>query len=109
MTIYADNAATTKPSRAALDAMIDCLENNYGNPSSLYSLGFKAAQAIESARAFVSKSWDAGATKFILLQAAANPTIRPSSLRRSRASAAGKRISFQPHLNTMLFCIRWIS
>jgi cysteine desulfurase len=54
MTIYADNAATTKPSRAALDAMIDCLENNYGNPSSLYSLGFKAAETIESARTTIS-------------------------------------------------------
>ncbi len=55
MTIYADNAATTKPGRAALDAMIDCLENVYGNPSSLYSLGFEAANAIENARTSISE------------------------------------------------------
>lgn len=50
MIIYADNAATTKPSLTALAAMIPCLENTYGNPSSLYSLGFEAAKAIGDAR-----------------------------------------------------------
>ena len=37
MTIYADNAATTKMSRAAIDAMVHCMEEQYGNPSSLYA------------------------------------------------------------------------
>ncbi len=50
MKIYADNAATTKMSRAALDAMIPCLEEQYGNPSSLYSLGQRAKEALELAR-----------------------------------------------------------
>ena len=39
MQIYADNAATTKMSRAAIDAMLKCMEADYGNPSSLYSIG----------------------------------------------------------------------
>ena len=50
MRIYADNAATTKPSRAAIDAMLPFLEEEYGNPSSLYSLGQRAKEALERAR-----------------------------------------------------------
>ena len=47
MMIYADNAATTKMSRAAIDAMIPCLEEQYGNPSSLYTLGQQAKEILE--------------------------------------------------------------
>ena len=37
--IYADNAATTKMSKAAIDAMLPYMEEYYGNPSSLYAFG----------------------------------------------------------------------
>ncbi|MBR3570468.1 MAG: cysteine desulfurase [Oscillibacter sp.] len=50
MRIYADNAATTKPSRAAINAMLPFLEEEYGNPSSLYALGQRAKEALEQAR-----------------------------------------------------------
>ena len=50
MRIYADNAATTKMSRAAIDAMVACLEEDYGNPSSLYALGQRAKERLEQAR-----------------------------------------------------------
>ena len=50
MTIYADNAATTKPSQAAIDAMLVCLHEQYGNPSSLYSTGQQAKDILEQAR-----------------------------------------------------------
>ena len=50
MTIYADNAATTKMSRTAVDAMLPYMETYYGNPSSLHSVGQKAAEALQSAR-----------------------------------------------------------
>ena len=50
MRIYADNAATTKMSRTAIDAMLSCMEEQYGNPSSLYSLGQKAKELLEQAR-----------------------------------------------------------
>ena len=50
MTIYADNAATTKMSRTAIDAMLPYMETYYGNPSSLHSIGQKAAEALQSAR-----------------------------------------------------------
>ena len=51
MMIYADNAATTKVSRTAIEAMIPCLEEQYGNPSSLYTLGQRAKEILEEARA----------------------------------------------------------
>ncbi len=48
--IYADNAATTRMSRAAAEAMLHYMENVWGNPSSLYEFGQKAKEALESAR-----------------------------------------------------------
>ena len=39
-TVYADNAATTALCPEALDAMVDCLKNNYGNASSLHHNAF---------------------------------------------------------------------
>ena len=47
MYIYADNAATTKISKSALDAMIKTNEEAYGNPSSLHSVGQKAKEVLE--------------------------------------------------------------
>ena len=54
MQIYADNAATTKMSRAAIDAMLRCMEEEYGNPSSLYGIGQRAKDIMEQARADVA-------------------------------------------------------
>ena len=50
MQVYADNAATTKLSKAALAAMLPYFETVYGNPSSLHSLGQEAKEALEEAR-----------------------------------------------------------
>ena len=50
MKIYADNAATTKMSRTAIDAMVRCMEEEYGNPSSLYTIGQNAREILEKAR-----------------------------------------------------------
>ena len=50
MDIYADNAATTKMSRTAIDAMIPMMEEVFGNPSTLYQKGQKAKEYIEKAR-----------------------------------------------------------
>ncbi len=54
MQIYADNAATTKMSRMAIDAMLPYMEEYYGNPSSLHSVGQKAAEALAEARETVA-------------------------------------------------------
>ena len=55
MRVYADNAATTKMSRVAIEAMVPCFENIYGNPSSLHSVGQEAKEVLEDARARVAK------------------------------------------------------
>ena len=48
--IYADNAATTRMCPAAIEAMTRCMAENYGNPSSLYSFGQTAREALDDAR-----------------------------------------------------------
>lgn len=48
--VYMDNAATTKMSRTAIDAMLPYMEEHYGNPSSLHTVGQIAAEALDKAR-----------------------------------------------------------
>ena len=55
MQVYADNAATTKISAAALNAMMPVFETYYGNPSSLHSVGQEAKELLEDARARLAK------------------------------------------------------
>ena len=50
MKIYADNAATTKMSENAINAMLPYMRDIYGNPSSLYGIGQKAKESLEDAR-----------------------------------------------------------
>ena len=52
--IYADNAATTKLSKSALDAMLPFFTDVYGNPSSLHTLGQTAKEHLESSREIIS-------------------------------------------------------
>ena len=54
MQVYADNAATTKMSAAAINAMIPCFEKFYGNPSSLHSVGQEAKEVLEDCRARIA-------------------------------------------------------
>ena len=55
MYVYADNAATTKVSPTAVAAMMPFLTEEYGNPSSFYSLGQRAAEALVKARETVAE------------------------------------------------------
>lgn len=55
MNIYADNAATTKMSQTAVDAMLPYLTECFGNPSSLYEAGQKAKEALETAREEIAR------------------------------------------------------
>ena len=48
--IYADNAATTPMSEAAINTMTTLIRETYGNPSSLYEFGQKAKEVLEQAR-----------------------------------------------------------
>ena len=55
MQVYADNAATTKMSQTAINAMLPYMERIYGNPSSLHSVGQEAAEALQSARETIAQ------------------------------------------------------
>lgn len=57
--IYADNAATTKVAKEVIDAMMPFYTENYGNPSSLYSVGRNAKKAVEQAREVIAECLNA--------------------------------------------------
>lgn len=48
--IYLDNSATTKPCPQAVEAMVNALTENWGNPSALYDFGIDAARLLRNAR-----------------------------------------------------------
>ena len=52
--IYFDNSSTTKVCRAAAEKVMEMMTENYGNPSSLHTMGFRAEQALNAARAKVA-------------------------------------------------------
>lgn len=58
MKVYADNAATTRVSDTAFNAMLPYFKEQYGNPSSLYTVGQKAQEALYSAREIMAKYLD---------------------------------------------------
>lgn len=53
--MYFDNAATTKPTKEVIADVTWCLENVWGNPSSIHSEGVKARQILEQSREKVAK------------------------------------------------------
>ena len=53
--IYADNAATTRMSEAAVAAMLPAMREGYGNPSSLYAFGQEAKERLEAAREQIAR------------------------------------------------------
>ena len=65
MFVYADNAATTCVSKTALEAMLPYLTEQYGNPSSLYAFGQKAAEGLAQAREDVARCLNADPKEII--------------------------------------------
>ena len=65
MTVYADNAATTRVSKEALDAMLPFLTEEYGNPNSVYALGASARKALDKAREQVAAALGASPNEII--------------------------------------------
>ncbi len=53
--IYLDNSATTKPCEKAIENINTALSENWGNPSSLYDLGFNAQMSVDNTRKSVAK------------------------------------------------------
>lgn len=64
--IYADNAATTKMTDGAIGIMTECMKNVYGNPSSLHSVGQRAAEVLWDSREKIARclGCDAGEVYF---------------------------------------------
>lgn len=63
--IYLDNSATTKPSEAAKAAVLSVMEEEFGNPSSRYTLGLTAEKILNDAREAVASSLHANAKNII--------------------------------------------
>ena len=88
MNVYADNAATTAVSKAALDAMLPCFQELYGNPSSLHTPGQLAAEKLAAAREVFAKHLNAAQPREIIFTSggseADNQALRS-------AAAIGKR------------------
>ena len=91
MTIYADNAATTKMSRAAIEAMMPYLADNFYNPSSLYSAGQRAKEALERARETVARCIGAEAKEIIFTSGGSESDNQALISAASTGARAGKR------------------
>lgn len=105
--IYADNAATTKMSEAAVNAMLNCMENAWGNPSSLYGFGQRAKEILEDGRERIAACIGASPKEIFFTSGgseADNQAIRSAAL--SSASKGKRHIistAFEHHavLNTL--------
>ena len=88
MFVYADNAATTAVSKAAVEAMVPCFQEFYGNPSSLHTPGQLAAERLAAAREVFAKHLNAAQPREIIFTSggseADNQALRS-------AAAIGKR------------------
>ena len=84
MQIYADNAATTKMSRTAMEAMLPYMDQLYGNPSSLHSVGQKANEALADARERIARQLGCQAREITFTSGgseADNQAIRSAALK----------------------------
>lgn len=89
--IYADNAATTKLSRRALGAMLPYLEEDYGNPSSLYSFGQRSKEALEEARLTVAECLGASSKEIYFTSGGSEADNQAITSAASYGAKRGKR------------------
>ena len=104
--IYADNAATTRMCRMAINTMLHFMETEYGNPSSLHTMGQMAAEGLHKAReamAFRLGCPPRGITFTSGGSEANNQAILSAS---AAGKAQGKKILYPQHLNIMPCYIR---
>lgn len=88
MSIYLDNAATTKPCDAAVNAAVEAMTVNFGNPSSLHRAGLDAQLAVDKARKIISSSLSASAENIFFTSGA---TESNNLAIRGACSAYGKK------------------
>lgn len=87
--IYLDNSATTKPCDKAIEYMTTCLKDNWGNPSSLHSLGMNAENTVTLARECVAKSIFANLNEIIFTSGgteANNTAVMSALFRKNRGN-----------------------
>lgn len=70
MAVYLDNAATTKPCRQAVEATVNAMTENFGNPSSLHRAGLDAQLAVDRARKIIADSLGAESGNIIFTSGA---------------------------------------
>lgn len=93
MRVYADNAATTKLSPAAKEAMLPYFDEIYGNPSTLYTLGQEAAEHLLACRTEIAQLIGAADPREIVFTSGGSEADnRPSSPPPETALAKGKSI-----------------
>ncbi len=88
MSIYLDHAATTAPSREAIDAVVRCMEETYGNPSSLHRMGLAAQLVMDDARSAIADALSCDASSILFTSGA---TESSNLALRGAAAAYGKR------------------
>lgn len=74
-TIYLDNNATTKCAKEVVEAMLPYLENEFGNPSSIYSIGRNAKEKIQEARKNIAKLLNATEQEIIFTSCASESNV----------------------------------
>ena len=89
MSIYLDNAATTKPCGEAVSAAVDAMTENYGNPSSLHRAGLDAQLAVDRARKAIAASIGADSSEIYFTSGATESNNL--ALRRISAAYGRKR------------------
>jgi cysteine desulfurase len=89
--IYVDNAATTAMSNAAIEAMEKSMREDYGNPSSLHSMGQGSAEKVRAARESVAKNLGCSSNEIYFTSGgteADNWAIRSCAKRRRKMQAS---------------------
>lgn len=88
MNIYLDNAATTKPCEASVSAMTVCMTENFGNPSSLHTLGLNAQKAVEKSRRSIAAALGCNVSEITFTSCATEST---NTVLKGAALKYGKR------------------
>lgn len=109
MQVYADNAATTAMSRTAIDAMLPYLDNIYGNPSSLHSVGQRAKEALDAARETVAQCLGCEPREIIFTSGGSEADNQAIISAARYGEKKGKSTSSPPLLSITPCCTRWRS
>lgn len=104
--VYADNAATTNVSPEVLREMMPYFGSEYGNPSSLYSIGRSASLAISAAREKIASLLGAKSNEIYFTSCGSesdNWAIKGAA----HANAAKGKHTSRPSMSITQFCTPW--